>query len=147
MKLHLILEPQGGNNTGFVIPDAVVEELGGGRRPKVAVTVGAHTWRGSIASMGGRFLLGVNKAQRDATGLAAGDEVDLEVVLDEAPRTVEVPEDLAAELAADEAAASAWSAWSFTKQKEAARQLTEAKKPETRASRLAKVLDQLRGTA
>jgi hypothetical protein len=145
VQLRLTLEPQGGNNAGFVVPDDVVDQLGGGRRPKVVVTLNGHTWRSSIASMGGRFLLGVNKANRDAAGVAAGDELDLEVVLDEQERTVEVPEDLAAALAGDDAAAQAWSTWSYTKQKEAARQLTEAKRPETRARRLEKVLTELRG--
>lgn len=143
MRLHLTLEPQGGNNAGFVVPDEVVEALGGGRRPKVAATVNGYTWRTSIASMGGRFLLGVNQAHRAAAGIAAGDELDLEVVLDEAPRTVEVPDDLAAALAADAGAAGAWAGWSFTRQKEAARLLTEAKKAETRQRRLEKLLGEL----
>lgn len=144
MELQLTLEPQGGNNTGFVVPDEVVEQLGAGRRPKVAVTANGHTWRGSIASMGGRFLLGVTKANREAAGVAAGDVVDLDVVLDEQPRTVEVPDDLAGALAGDPALASAWESWSSSRQKEAARQVAEAKKPETRARRLDKVTAELR---
>jgi hypothetical protein len=143
MHLRLTLEATGGNNAGFVIPDDVVDGLGAGRRPKVAVTVNGHTWRGSIASMGGRYLLGVTKANRDAAGVAAGEELDLEVVLDEAPRTVEVPEDLAAALASSPEGAAAWAGWSFTRQKEAARQLTEAKKADTRARRLEKIVAEL----
>jgi Bacteriocin-protection, YdeI or OmpD-Associated/Domain of unknown function (DUF1905) len=135
----------GGNTAGFEIPDAVVEELGGGRKPKVVVTVGAHTWRSSIARMGGRFMLGVSMADRQAAGVAAGQVLDVDLELDTAPRTVEVPDDLAAALAEDPAARTSWDAWSFTRRKEAARTLTEAKLPQTRERRLAKVLAELRG--
>ena len=62
------LEATGGTTTGFVVPDEVVEALGAGRRPKVVVTVQGHTWRTSIASMGGRFLLGASAAVREAAG-------------------------------------------------------------------------------
>ena len=145
MRLQLELLGHGGNTAGFEIPDEVVEELGGGRRPKVVVTVGRHTWRSSIVNMGGTFMLGVSMENRAAAGVAAGQTLDVEVTLDSAPRTVELPEDLAAELERDAAARAAWGTWSFTRQKEAARSLTEAKKPETRARRLEKVLAELRG--
>jgi hypothetical protein len=134
----------GGNTAGFVVPDEVVEELGGGRKPKVVVTIGKHTWRSSIVNMGGQFMLGVSMANREAAGVAAGQTLDVDVELDTAPRTVEVPDDLTAELAGDDVASAAWATWSFTRQNEAARLLTEAKKPETRERRLEKVLAELR---
>jgi hypothetical protein len=143
MRLRLELVSHGGNTAGFEIPDEVVEELGGGRKPKVVVTIGPHTWRSSIVNMGGRFMLGVSMANREAAGVAAGQTLDLDVELDTAPRTVDVPDDLAAELASSAAARDAWATWSFTRQNEAARLLTEAKKPETRARRLEKVLADL----
>jgi hypothetical protein len=144
VKLRLELVSHGGNTAGFEIPDEVIEELGGGRRPKVVVTVGKHTWRSSIANMGGTFMLGVSMANREAAGVAAGQLLDVDIELDTAPRTVDVPDDLAAELEQDDAAKATWEGWSFTRQKEAARSLTEAKKPETRARRLEKVLADLR---
>jgi hypothetical protein len=145
MKLRLELISHGGNTAGFEIPDEVVEELGGGRKPKVVVTVGVHTWRSSIVNMGGTFMLGVSMENRAAAGVAAGETLDVEITLDTAPRTVDVPDDLAAELERDAAARAAWDTWSFTRQKEAARSLTEARKPETRGRRLEKVLAELRG--
>ena len=145
MHLRLELERTGANTAGFRIADKVVEELGGGRRPKVVVTVGPHTWRSSIANMGGEFWLGVSKENREAAGVTAGETLDLELALDTAARTVDVPDDLAAELARDPAVRTAWAGWSFTRRKEAARQLTEARKPETRERRLLKVLAELRG--
>jgi hypothetical protein len=144
MRLRLELRGGDGNTAGFVVPDDVVEELGGGRKPKVVVTIGKHTWRSSIVNMGGQFMLGVSMANREAAGVAAGQTLDLEVVLDTAPRTVDVPDDLAAELDVDAAARAAWATWSFTRQNEVARLLTEAKKPETRTRRLEKVLAELR---
>ncbi len=145
MHLRLELERTGANTAGFRIADDVVEELAGGRRPKVVVTVGPHTWRSSIANMGGEFWLGVSKENREAAGVTAGETLDLELALDTAARTVDVPDDLAAELARDPAVRTAWAGWSFTRRKEAARQLTEARKPETRERRLLKVLAELRG--
>ena len=89
-------------------------------------------------------MLGVSMANREAAGVSAGQTLDVDVVLDTAPRTVDVPDDLAAELAGDAGARETWATWSFTRQKEAARLLTEAKQPETRARRLTKVLAELR---
>ncbi len=143
MRITATLEPTGGNNTAFVLTDDQVAALGGGGRPKVAVTVKGVTFRTSVARMGGRWLLGVNTARRTEVGISAGDACEVDIVLDETPRTVQVPDDLATALAADRARAEAWAGWSFTRQNQAATSLTSAKKPETRATRLAKVLDDL----
>jgi uncharacterized protein YdeI (YjbR/CyaY-like superfamily) len=89
-------------------------------------------------------MLGVSMANREAAGVSTGQTLDVEVVLDTAPRTVDVPDDLAAELTGDAGAREAWATWSFTRQKEAARLLTEAKQADTRARRLTKVLAELR---
>lgn len=146
MRLQLELEGMGGNTTGFVIDPAVVDELGGGKRPKVVVTTRhgstEHTWRSSIASMGGRYLLGVSKANREAAGIAAGDVVDLEVTLDDAPREVEVPADLAQALA-DAGLREAWDALSYSHQRQHVMAVEDAKKPETRARRIAAAIVKL----
>ncbi|HEY5891229.1 MAG TPA: DUF1905 domain-containing protein, partial [Acidimicrobiia bacterium] len=84
-----------GNNTGFEIPEAFVEVLGGGKKPKVSVTVNGFTYRSSIARMDGQFLLGVSKERREAAGIAGGDVLEVDIELDIAPRTIEVPPDLA----------------------------------------------------
>lgn len=138
MRLRVELEATGGTTTGFRIPDEVVEGLGGGRRPKVVATVGSHTWRSSIARMGDAFWLGMSAENRTAAGVHAGETLDLEVVLDEAPRTVELPEELAS-------VAAAWAGLSFSDQRRIAESITSAKKPETRAARIEKALAELRG--
>ncbi len=146
MRFTAELESTGGNTTGFVVPEDVVESLGGGRRPKVTVTLGGHTWRSSIAAMGGRFMLGVSAANREAAGLEAGTVCDVVVEPDAAPRTVEVPEDLSAALTADSAARSAWDALSYSHQRRHVEAIAAAKRPETRARRVAATLAALRGS-
>ncbi len=145
MEFTTELQATGGNTTGFVVPDAVVEELGGGRRPKVVVTVNGHAWRTSIASMGGRFLLGASAAVRDAAGIAAGQTHTVAVELDTAPRSIEVPEDLAAALADHPAAAEAWKSLSYSHQRQHADAIAAATKPETRQRRIASTIAKLDG--
>jgi hypothetical protein len=130
----------GGNTTGFEVPDAVVEQLGGGRRPKVVVTVEGHTWRTSIASMGGRFLLGASAAVREAAGIASGQTYRVHVELDSAPRTVDLPDDLAVALAASPSATSAWAGLSYSRQRQHVEAVLAAKKPETRERRVGAVV-------
>ena len=136
MRLRLELESTGGSTAGFRIPDEVVDDLGAGRRPKVSATVGGHTWRSSIARMGDAFWLGMSKDDRAGAGVSAGDVLDLEVVVDDDPRTVELPEELAS-------AAEAWARLSYSHQRRIAESITGAKKPETRAARVEKALAEL----
>jgi len=134
----------GGTTTGFEVPEDVVERLGGGRRPKVVVTVEGHTWRTSIASMGGRFLLGASAAVREASGISAGHTYTVTVEVDTAPRTVDVPDDLAAALAASPGAGAAWAGLTYSQQRQHAEAVLAAKKPETRDRRVAGIIDTLR---
>ena len=93
---------QSGKTTaGFEVPDTVVNELRGGGHPKVVVRIGGYEFRTSIARMGDRYMLGVSNERRAESGIAPGETHDVEVTLDTAPREVELPEDLAAALAAD----------------------------------------------
>ena len=122
MRLRLELRGNGGNTAGFVIPDEVVEELGGGRRPKVVVTVGPHTWRSSIANMGGQFMLGVSMENREAAGVAAGRDPGRRRSCStprHAPSTY--PTTSPPSSPATPRRATTWATWSFTRQKEAAR--------------------------
>lgn len=135
----------GGNNVGIVVPEEVVTAFGRGKRVPVVVTIdGGYQYRSSIASMGGQFLISFNAATRKATGRGAGDEVEVRLDLDDAPRVVEVPEDLAVELAGDDAARAAWEKLSYSHQRAHAESITGAKAADTRARRVAKVLDALR---
>ena len=144
MEYTGVLESTGGNTAAFVIPDDFVEALAAGRRPKVKVTVGDKVFRTSIAKMGGPYWLGISKARREEAELTVGETYTLDIVADTAERTVDLPDDLAAALAGDKAALEAWQRLSFTNKREIAESITSAKKPETRARRLAKAADRLR---
>ena len=98
MKFRAPLLLNGKTATGFVVPPAVVEQLGTSKRPAVRVTINGHTYRSTIAVMGGNFMLGVSAEHREAAGVAAGDTVSVEVELDTAPRSVTVPDDFATAL-------------------------------------------------
>ncbi len=137
MKIRTELLATGGNTAGFAIDDDVVASLGGGGRPKVQVVVDGYTFRTSIAKMGGRYLLGVSSERRTESGLAVGQTYELDLTLDTAERTVDVPEDLAAALAAHPEAAAFFSGLSHSKQQWHVTQVTGAKQPETRARRVA----------
>lgn len=145
MHLSTELVATGGTTTGIRIPDDVVVALGGGNRPKVVATVNGHAWRTSIARMGGEFWLGASAEVRAAAGIAAGDAVELDVELDRAPRTVEVPDDLAAALAAAPAAKAAFDALSYSHQRQHVEAVLGAKAPETRARRVAAAIAKLTG--
>lgn len=134
----------GGNNVAIVVPEDVVRSFGRGTRVPVVVTVdGGHTYRTTIASMGGRFLVTFNAATRAATGRGAGDEVEVRLEVDDAPRSVEVPPALAEAFAADPAAAAAWASLSYSKQRAHAESVSGARTPETSARRVTKVLEAL----
>lgn len=132
-----------GPAAAIILTDDQVAQLGQGKTPPVLVTIGDRSARLRITRMGGRNCLGLSKAAWALLGIDIGDEVDATIAVDAVERIVEVPDDLAAALAADPAARAAFDAWSYTRRKEAAVALTSAKQEATRARRLAKILDEL----
>ena len=132
--------------TGITIPFDVEEVFGARRVPVKAVVNGAE-YRGSIVRMGGRYMLGIPKAFREAAGIEAGDNIVVTLEKDEAERTVTVPADLAAALKKEKGLRAAWDKLSYTLRKENVRALEEARQPETRARRLEKTLALLREKA
>jgi len=144
VRFRATLETNGRTATGIEVPTSVVDALAAGKRPPVRVTLHEHTYRTTVARMGGRFLVPVSAEVRKAAGVIAGDELDVGIELHDAPRTVDVPADLAAALAEAPAAAQAWEKLAYTHQKEWARSVEDAKKPETRARRIAAAVEALR---
>jgi hypothetical protein len=130
--------------TGIRVPDDVVEALGAGKRPKVTVTINAYTYRSSIAVMGGEYMVGVSAENRAGAGVAGGDEVDVDIELDTAPRVAAVPPDFAAALDAVPAARRTFDALSYSNQGWHLYQIEAAKTDETRQRRIAKSVDTLR---
>jgi hypothetical protein len=136
------LQLAGKTATGMEVPAKVVDSLGAGKRPPVKVTIGGYTYRNMIAVMGGRYMLGVSAEHREGAGVAAGDKVKVTLELDAEPRTVEVPADLAKALKAAKLT-DAFEKLAFTHRKEHVRAIEDAKKPETRARRVAKTIEML----
>jgi len=145
MTFQATLLLAGKTATGIVVPDEVVAALGKGKRPAVKVTINGYTYRSTIAPMGGDFMLPVRAEVRDAAGIAAGETISVDVILDTEPRVVEPPADLKKALAKDKAAAQAFGKLSYTYQKEIVLSLESAKTEETRARRLAKAIEKLSG--
>jgi hypothetical protein len=144
MTFRATVELGGKTATGIEVPEDLVAALGSSRRPPVTVTIGGHSYRTTVARMGGRFLVPLSAENRTAAGVAAGDLVDVDIEPDTAPREVDVPADLAEALARDDAARATFDGLSFTNRKEWVRWVEQAKKAETRATRLAKTVESLR---
>jgi hypothetical protein len=85
------------------------------------------------------------RAALAASGLEVGQRVKVTLALDEEERTVETPEDFSSALRRDKKAAAAWEKLSFSHKREHVEAIVGAKKPETRARRIAKALEMLRG--
>ncbi len=127
------------NATGINVPEAVVEQLGAGRKPKVSVTLKGYTYRSTVFFMGGKFMLPLAQEHRAAAGVKGGDKVEVTLELDTAPREVEVPKDLAAALK-KAGLTKDFAALAFTHRKERVRSIEEAKAPETRLRRIDKAV-------
>jgi hypothetical protein len=143
MRFRAVLELGGKTATGIEVPADVVAALGSSKRPAVQVTINGFSYGSTVAPMGGRFLLPVSAENRAGAGIAAGDEVDVELVLDTSPRVVTVPEDLQAALDADPTAVQRFAALSYSNQRAHVLSVEGAKAAETRARRVAKVIDTL----
>lgn len=142
MRYRTTLLLHGKTATGFEVPDDVVAALGRGRRVPVVVTINGYSYRTTVAPYGGRNLIPLSAENRAGAGIEAGDEVDLDLEVDDAPRTVEVPDDLAAALA-DAGVRPAFDALSFTAQREIVTGVLGAKKAETRERRVAQAIADL----
>ncbi len=145
MKFTSSLQIADADNAGIRVPEDVVTALGGGHHPKVAVTLNGYTYRSSIAKMGDGFWIPANKTRRAEGKLDVDVPYEIEIELDTAPRTVDVPEELTAHFGIDPAAKAAWEAMSYSTQLRAVTPILNAKKPETRQRNVEKVIAQLRG--
>jgi hypothetical protein len=141
------LELNGKTATGIEVPPEVIEALGGGKRPAIEVSFSGHSYRTTVGVMGGRFLIPVSAEHRGAAGVSAGDRLKVTVSLDEAPREVEVPAELADALKGDAVARRAFDALSPSGKKRHVLSIAGAKTDETRQRRLDKTMAELRASA
>jgi hypothetical protein len=144
MKFRARIEGTGKTAAGIEVPAEVVTALGGTKRPPVRVTINGYTYRSSVAVLGGRFMVGVSNEVRAKAGVSAGDELEIGMELDTAPREVAVPAELERELAKDARAREAFDALSYSRKRLIVDPIANAKTAETRDRNLAKALSTLR---
>lgn len=143
MRFKTTLDSAGKNAAGFRVPPEVVEALGKGKRPPVIVTINGYSYRNTVAVYGDEFLIGVAQEHRAPAGVRPGDEIEVDLELDTAPREVEVPPDLAAALDADADAKRAFESLSYSNKRRITLSIEDAKSEETRKRRIEKAVAQL----
>jgi len=137
MKFRATLDLAGKSATGITVPEDVLAALGSGRRPAVRVTLGKHTFRTTVGTVDGLAKIPVSAVVRAEAGVAAGDELDVDIALDDQPREVSLPADLAGALDADPGARAFYDGLSYSKRNAYVVWVESAKKPETRERRVA----------
>jgi hypothetical protein len=143
MKFRATILTAGKTATGIEFPPRVVDALGGGKRPPVSVTINGHTFRSTVAVMGGKYMLGINADVRAAAGVAGGDMVDVDVALDTAPREVTVPPELSKALARSPKVKKFFDQLSYSKKRLYTVPIENAKTDETRQRNLDKAMAEL----
>lgn len=143
MKFRAVIEQSGKTAAGIHVPPEVVAALGSSRKPAVRATINGFTYRTSVAVMGGEFMMGVPPEFRAGAGVAAGDEVEVDLELDAAPREVTVPPDLAAALRADAPAQRTFDALSYSNKRRLVEPIAAIRSAETRERRIAKTVAML----
>ena len=144
IRFRAVIQQTGKTACGIEVPAAVVDALGGSKRPAVTVTLDHYTYRSTVAPMSGGFWVGVNSDHRAASGLKAGDEVQVTLALDTAPRELEVPPELAAALDADPAAKEFFDGLSYSNRRVFTLSVEGTDNPETKARRVAKAIALMR---
>jgi Bacteriocin-protection, YdeI or OmpD-Associated/Domain of unknown function (DUF1905) len=136
---------QDGESFFIQVPPEAVAALGPLKRPPVQVTLNGYTYRTTVMVYGGKSYLGLRREIREAAAVSPGQRLMVTLALDEQPRTVDVPDDLARELERDPGAHSAFARLSYTNQKEYVAWIQSAKRPETRLRRIAQTVEKLSG--
>lgn len=138
-----MVELGGKTATGIVVPPEVVAGLGSSRKPAVRVTINGHSYRTTVATLGGEFKIPVSSEVRAAAGVVAGDTVDVDLELDTAPREVSVPADFSAALDRDPDARRFFDGLSYSNRMRFVLNIEGAKTEETRQRRIGKAVDSL----
>ena len=144
MRFRTTIQQSGKTTTGIQVPEQVIEALGSGKRPAVKVTINGYSYRSTVAVLGGRYMVGVSAEHRAGAGVAGGDEVDVDIELNTAPREVSVAADLAAALDAEPAARRTFDGLAYSNKSWHVLQVEGAKTDETRRRRIARSVDILK---
>jgi Bacteriocin-protection, YdeI or OmpD-Associated/Domain of unknown function (DUF1905) len=133
-----------GNNTGIVVPDEVIERLGGGRRPPVLVNLDGYEYRNTVGVRRGRHMISVSAAIRKETGLKGGDPVHVTLAVAQTPQEVNIPDDLALALAEQPDARAFFEGLSNSLQRYHVDNINGAKAAATRERRIKKAVSLFR---
>jgi hypothetical protein len=144
MKFRAIILLSGKTATGIPIPAEVVESLGPSKRPAVRVTINGYTYRSTVATVDGQFMVGVSADVREHAGVAGGDAVDVDIELDTEPREVTIPPDFADALDHDADARRFFDGLSYSNKRRHVLSIEQAKNAETRQRRIEKAVSMLR---
>lgn len=128
-----------GNHAAIEIPDDILEKLGANRRAPLKITINKYTYQSTATGMQGKCLVVFPQKDRAAAQVEAGDKVTVTLELDSGHREVEMPQELTDALR-KEKLTKIFDSLSYSKRKEFARQVGDAKTEETRARRIDKVL-------
>jgi hypothetical protein len=142
MKFKTIIF-QKGNNLGIEVPEKVITELGAGKKPPVVVTIKNYTYKSTVGVMGGKFLIPLSSEHRKHVQVSGGETVDINISVDNEPRTVEVPKVLKDQLKINKPAAAFFETLSPSNKKKIVTLIEAAKTEETLNKRLDKIISDL----
>ena len=144
-RFRTVVEPARGGGAVAPVPADVAAAIGGLKQMHISGTVNGVPYQSSTMPWQGRQLyMGVHKATRQAAGVEIGDEIEVELARDDRPRVLELAPELKSALAAEPELRARFEALSFSRRREIAEPVSEAKKPATRAARLDRALARLR---
>ncbi len=144
MKFRTVIQLHGKTATGVQVPAEIVASLGSGKHPPVRVMINGHSYRSSVASMGGVFMLGISAENRKSAAVTAGDEVEVDIELDTEPREVTVPPDFIAALDHDVEAKRFFDGLAYSHKLQYVLWIEGTKKAETRQRRIGEAVNMLR---
>ncbi|MEO6728842.1 MAG: YdeI/OmpD-associated family protein [Candidatus Dojkabacteria bacterium] len=139
MKFTAKIFTGGGQTAGFLIPEDVMTSLGDKKRVPVVITLNGYSYRSTVATYEGKQAVGISIENREKAGVKIGDTLEIDVSFDDKPRIVEVPEIMQKELEKNPKAKEVFEGLAFTHKKEYVKWIEEAKKEETKTSRLEKL--------
>jgi hypothetical protein len=145
VSFRTTLRLEGKTATGFRVPPEVIDALGAGKRPRVVVTVNGYTYRYVVAPWANDvFMIGLSAEHRAASGIRAGDELEVSLELDAAPRELPVPPELSTALDADPVARAFFDGLSYSNKRVFTLSVEGTNNPETKARRVSKAIALMR---
>lgn len=140
MKFRALLELSRKTATGIEVSTEIIDSLGSGKRPRVKVTLGEYSYRTTVGVMGGRYMIPVSAEIREAAKVSAGDELDVNIELDNEVRELEIPSDFTAALAGNTEAKNFFEGLSYSNKRRFVLNIEGAKTEETRNRRIEKAI-------